>query len=215
LKIKYYAWFKIILFILVLYLGEASNIICLVQPRYVPIGQAGLHGSGHIYFVPLAEFPKVVLERFVVFYRNKYGMNISILPALPLPPQAFNEGRGQFVAEQLILLLQQMDQALELEPGSTIIGLTDRDIYIDQSNWRYAFSFRSGQLAIVSSARMDHRFMGVWPIDSDWRETRLRKMVTKDIGILYYQLSLSSNCRSPIFGRVGGPQELDFMGEDL
>ena|ERR1041384_4809898 len=215
MKAKYYMWFKVISVLLVLYLGETSNIICLVQPGYVPIGQAGLHGSGHIYFVPLEAFPKIVLKRFVNFYRDKYGLNITILPAFPLPKQAFNEDRGQFVAEQLIRQLEQMAQAEQLEPDSTIIGLTDQDIYINEYDWRYAFSFRSGELAIVSSARMDHRFMGVWPIDSDWQETRLRKMVTKDIGILYYHVPVSNNCRSPVFGRVGGPQELDFMGEDL
>jgi|SRR5689334_14191048 predicted Zn-dependent protease len=103
----------------------------------------------------------------------------------------------------------------QLEAGSTIIALTDQGIYIRKFNWRYAFSFRSGQIAIVSLARMDHRFMGVRPIDSDWQETRLRKMVTKDIGVLYYHLPLSAHCQSPVFGRIGGPQELDFMGEDL
>lgn len=215
LKTKYYIWFKVALFVLVLYLGETSNIVCLLQPSYVPIGSGRLHGSDQIYFVPLHTFPRSVLERFVDFYRNKYGLNISILPALSLPEQAFNKDRGQFVAEELIRQLERMSQASQLESGSTIIALTDRDIYIQEYTWRYAFSFRTGRLAVVSSARMDHRFMGVWPIDQEWQETRLRKMVTKDIGVLYYDLPLSSHCRSPVFGRIGGPQELDFMGEDL
>jgi len=55
----------------------------------------------------------------------------------------------------------------------------------------------------------------MWPIDSDWQETRLRKMVTKDIGVLYYHLPLSSHCQSPVFGWIGGSQQLDFIGEDL
>ena len=212
---KYFFWFKVFLVLLILYLGEASNIVCLLQPQYIPIGQNGLHGSGQIYFVPFETFPPAVLKRFASFYRNKYGLNISILPALPLSRTAFNPERGQFVAEELIRLLQQTSQDSQLEAGSTIIALTDQDIYIRGYKWRYAFSFRIGQLAIISSARMNHRFMDVWPIDSDWQEIRLRKMVTKDIGVLYYHLPLSSHCRSPVFGRIGGPQELDFMGEDL
>ena len=119
------------------------------------------------------------------------------------------------MAEELIRLLEQMFLTSQLEAGSTIIALTEQDIYIRGYKWRYAFSFRVGQLAIISSARMNHRFMDVWPIDPEWQETRLRKMVTKDIGVLYYHLPLSSQCRSPVFGRIGGPQELDFMGEDL
>src|SRR5262245_49665217 len=212
---KYFFWVKVFLVLLVLYLGEASNITCLLQPQYIPIGQNGLRGSGQIYFLPLGTFPSAVLKRFVSFYRNKYGLNISILPTLPLPGNAFNAERGQFVAEELIRLLQQASQDSQLEAGSTIIAMTDQDFYIRGYKWRYAFSFRFGQLAIISSARMNHPFMGVWPIDPDWQETRLRKMVTKDIGVLYYHLPLSSHCRSPVFGRIGGPQELDFMGEDL
>jgi predicted Zn-dependent protease len=212
---KYFFWFKILLLLLILYLGEASNIVCLLQPQYVPIGRNGLHGSGQIYFIPLETFPAAVLKRFVSFYRNKYGVSILILPALPLPHSTFNEERRQFVAEELMGFLQQTTHDSQLEAGSTIIALTDQDLYIRKFNWRYAFSFRSGQMGIVSSARMDHRWMGVWPIDSDWQETRLRKMVTKDIGVLYYHLPLSSHCQSPVFGRIGGPQELDFMGEDL
>lgn len=215
LKTKHFFWFKIILLLLILYLGEASNIVCLLQPQYVPIGRSALHGSGQIYFIPLETIPSAVLKRFASFYRNKYGVNISILPAVPLPHSAFNEERRQFVAEELIEFLQQTSRDSQLEAGSTIIALTNQDIYIRKFTWRYAFSFRSGQIAVASSARMDHPWMGVWPIDSDWQETRLRKMVTKDIGVLYYHLPLSSHCQSPVFGRIGGPQELDFMGEDL
>jgi len=105
-KPKYFFWFKIILLLLILYLGEASNIVCLLQPQYSPIGRNGLHGSGEIYFIPLETFPAAVLKRFVSFYRNRYGLNISILPALALPRSAFNEERRQFVAEELIEFLQ-------------------------------------------------------------------------------------------------------------
>jgi len=214
-KLTYSFWLKIIVVLLILYFGEVSNIACLFQGEYVPAEKSKLHGSGQIYFVPLQTFPTDVLKRFVSFYRNKYGMSISILPAVPLPSGAFNLERKQFVAEELIQLLQQTARDLKLDADSTIIAVTDRDIYIRKFNWRYAFGYRSGQMAVVSSARMDNWFMGVWPIDAGWQETRLRKMVTKDIGVLYYHLPLSSHCRSPVFGKIGGPQELDFMGEDL
>jgi hypothetical protein len=40
-------------------------------------------------------------------------------------------------------------------------------------------------------------------------------MLSKNIGVLYYHLPLSDNCSSVMYGKVGGPQELDFMGEDF
>src|SRR5574341_484469 len=210
-----YVWLKVSLIVLILYVGDAANLVCLVQPSYVPLGKEKLHGSGHIYFVPLVAFPKEMLERFEVFYKNKYGLDISILPALSVSREAFNEGRQQFVAEEVLRQLQELRESLQLDPDSTIIGLSDLEMYIDQYNWRYAYDYRSGESAVVSSARMNSPFMTVWPISNDWQETRVRKLVTRYIAFLYYRLPESSHCKSPVFGRIGGPQELDFMGEDL
>ncbi len=214
LKTKY-LWLKAGLVILILYVGDASNLRCLVQPSYVPIGRESLQGLGHVYLVPLAAFPRPVLERYEAFYKNNYGLDISILPAVSVSLEAFNQGRQQFVAEQLNLRLQQMKEALHLESDSTIIGLTDLDMYIDQYHWRYAYSYRSGKSAVVSSAQMNSPFMKVWPISNDWLETRVRKLVTQEIAIVYYHLPLSDHCRSPVFGGIGGPEEVDFMGEKL
>lgn len=212
---SYVTWLPVTLCILLLYFGKVSNVACLIQEPYVPVGLNALQGIGQVYFVPIGTFPQDVLNRLVTYYRNKYGLNISVLSA-PQPAvvaQAFNEERGQYVAEDIIDILGQATVAWE--PNSTLIALTDQDLYIRESSWRYAFGYRSDRRAIVSSARMETRFMAVWPIDSEWKETRLRKMVTKYIGVLHYRLSVSSNCRSPLFGKIGGPQELDFMDEDL
>ena len=38
-------------------------------------------------------------------------------------------------------------------------------------------------------------------------------MVAKDIGVLYYGLSLSNNPRSALYGGIGGTDELDVMTE--
>lgn len=203
------------MFILALYFGEVSNVACLIQERYVPLGPSSLHGIGEVYFVPIGTFPQDVLNRLVNYYQDKYGLSISVLSA-PLPEtveHAFNEERGQYVAEGIVTILGQATVASDL--SSTLIVLTDQDLYIRDSTWRYAFGYRSNQLAVISSARMDTRFMAVWPIDSQWKPKRLRKMVTKYIAALHYRLPLSSNCRSPLFNQIGGPQELDFMEEDL
>lgn len=203
------------MFILALYFEEVSNVACLIRERYVPLGPSSLHGIGKVYFVPIGTFPQDVLNRLVNYYQNKYGLSISVLsPPLPaIVSHAFNEERRQYVAEDIVAILGQATVASDL--NSTLIAFTDQDLYIRESSWRYAFGYRSNQWAVVSSARMDARFMAVWPIDSEWKEKRLRKMVTKYIGVLHYRLSLSSNCRSPLFNQIGGPQELDFMEEDL
>lgn len=44
---------------------------------------------------------------------------------------------------------------------------------------------------------------------------RLRKMVGKNIGVLFFRLPLSDDPRSMMYGSIGGPQELDTMLEEF
>ena len=50
---------------------------------------------------------------------------------------------------------------------------------------------------------------------SDVAATRLRKIVTKDIGILYYGLPHSDNPHSVLYNQIMGIEELDAVGEDF
>ena len=53
------------------------------------------------------------------------------------------------------------------------------------------------------------------PSDLNLSGTRLRKMVTKDIGILYYGLPQSQNPSSVLYNGIMGIEELDQVGEDF
>jgi hypothetical protein len=53
------------------------------------------------------------------------------------------------------------------------------------------------------------------PVDLNLSETRLRKMVTKDIGILYYGLPQNQNPKSVLYNGIMGIEELDQVGEDF
>jgi predicted Zn-dependent protease len=92
-------------------------------------------------------------------------------------------------------------------------------MYIQKLNWRFAFSYRQGgtatqRVAIVSFARMAPQFFGDVP-DDGLMIQRLRKMVTKNIGVLCFGLPLSKDPKSVMFGNVMGLEELDAMGEEL
>jgi predicted Zn-dependent protease len=203
--------FRIAALILLLILSAACSSVSCGQPRHGPLGPAALHGSGQVYLVPIGTFPSDVLRKLVVYYREKYDLPISVLSA-PHPEvvvRAFNEKRGQYVAEEITRILGQA--VVAFEPDSTLIALTEEDIYIREYNWKYALGYRSGRRAVVSSARMaDER-----PNDHERQEARLRKMVTKYIGMLHYRLPTSSDCRSPLYNEISGPEDLDSIEEVL
>lgn len=65
-------------------------------------------------------------------------------------------------------------------------------------------------IAVVSSARMADGFA-----DEERQHQRLRKMVTKNVGILYYGLAVSDDLRSVLYRDILGPQDLDNASEDF
>ncbi|MEX2147153.1 MAG: hypothetical protein WED01_09100, partial [Candidatus Rokuibacteriota bacterium] len=77
------------------------------------------------------------------------------------------------------------------------------------------FDDSSDRYAVVSSARLARGCLGLVQASDEQRLSRLRKMVTKNIGMLYFQLPASEDPRSVLYGRIGGPQEFDRMTEDF
>lgn len=183
-------------------------------PReYVPIDKQKLRGSGKIYFVPLGDFPSDAVAKLVVHYRDKYGLTIETLPAVPLDPVAINANRDQLIAEEAVALMKDANLELVNDPKAILIGLTNVDMYIAKYDWQFTFSWRQeGRYAVVSGARMN---LGSPAPQADKVESRLRKMVTKNIGILYYRLPQSDDRRSVLYKSVGGISELDQMGEEF
>ena len=123
--------------------------------------------------------------------------------------------RQQLVAEEVIDLIKRTYPKLVEDPNAILIALTDEDMYIRKKNWQYAFSYRTqGRFAVVSSARMNPVNFGD-PADNDLLERRMRKMVSKNIGLLYYQMPANHDPKSVLYNDVMGVEDLDRMGEDL
>ncbi len=115
-----------------------------------------------------------------------------------------------------------MDTAAPQLPGaaatakesSILIGLTTGDMYTrEKRDWKFIFAQNDDGDAVVSSARMDPSSSGGSP-DPTLANLRLRKMVTKEIGVLYYHLPISRDNRSAMFGPIYSLEELDAMSEE-
>ncbi|HVF66964.1 MAG TPA: hypothetical protein VM914_04850 [Pyrinomonadaceae bacterium] len=186
---------------------------CASRGTYVPIDKHKLKGYGNIYFLPLGDFSPAKAEALAAYYRDKYGIEVETLPAVPLNPSAVNSERRQLIAEAVIELIKAAAPDLVKDPRVILIGLTSEDMYISQYSWQFTFSWRhEGRYAVVSDARMS---IGLRGAPAGGAMTRLRKMVTKNIGVLYYRLPQSDDPRSVLYKNVGGIDELDYMGEEF
>jgi len=134
---------------------------------------------------------------------------MEVVPAVT-DAHAYNSDRRQLNANAVLALLQTQYPS----ERAVVIAVTDMDMYIPGFRWRYAFSYRrEDRLAVVSTARMDHGCLGLFTAGKERRLARLRKMVGKNLGVLYYGLQLSDDPRSLLYANIGGPQELDVMSE--
>ncbi len=168
-----------------------------------------------LYVVALEDFPGSLLDRLQTYFRDKYGIDLSVLPAIPLASDVADKSRQQVVGERLI---EAMSAAAPSDAASSVvIGLTRFDMMLESKpEWSFAFSLRddSRRMAVISTARMDPRNFGQ-PPDDDVLFHRMAKMVAKNVGILYLRLALSTDPTSVMYGNILSVNDLDRMGEDF
>src|ERR1700749_4474277 len=171
---------------------------------------SGCKKSSKIYFVPIGEVPLEEVNDLASHYREKFGIKAEVLPAIKPSPRDFDRDRNQLIAENLVQTMLSVYSDYRMNEGDVLIGITGEDIYPQSQNWQFCFGWRVGEqrAAIASTARMDLRYLGE-PSDGTSPRERLRKVVTKDVGLLYYQKEASENPRSVLYSGIMGIQELD------
>src|SRR5215468_4521257 len=99
--------------------------------------------------------------------------------------------------------------------GAILIGITAQDMYIRGKDWRFAFAYSEpDRWAVISTARMDPTWYAQ-PAHPALLRKRLRKMVTRAIGILHFRYAEVSNQRSVMSGPILSLEDLDRIPEDF
>lgn len=144
-----------------------------------------------LYLIPLGLSPDESLDWAPAYYKAKFGIEPIILPAAAVEPNLEITARHQLDADKCIQFLSKLRPDLARDPSAILIGVTSRDIYIPDTGWLYAENYRlDGRFAIVSSARLHPPAMiGKW--NPEWLNSRLQKLLTKNIAILYFDLPMS------------------------
>jgi YD repeat-containing protein len=168
-----------------------------------------------VYLVPLDLPADYSLDWAPAYYKAKLGIDVKVLPAVPLEDWVTDSARQQAVAERLTLVMDQAEEEIARDPATILLGVTQRDIYIGRLTWRYAINYRDhGRRGVVSIARLQARLA-----NPDQNRvslaSRLQKLLTKNILILAFHLPQSEDPSSILyFTRNRGP-ELDLMSENI
>ena len=177
---------------------------------------SGCKKSEKIYLVPIGNAPLAEINDLAAYYQQKFGVDVKVLPQLNPAYGDFDGEREQLIAEKVTQTLLNTYSDYRDRKTDVIIGITGQDMYPKSQDWAFCFGWRdqASHAAVASTARMDLHYPGEPDSEATVRN-RLRKVVTKDVGILYFDKPQSENPKSVLYSGIMGIQELDLVSEDF
>lgn len=168
-----------------------------------------------VYLVPMGLESAESLEWAPEYYKAKLGISVEVLPTVAMPNDVEDHDRHQIDSEHLLSYVSSKYSELLKDPSHVLIAVTSRDIFIRSFGWSYAENYRLGtHLAVVSCARFHlPDFLERW--NPEWFHSRLQKMLTKNIAVLYFSLPMSSDYTSMLSGGVLSGREVDLMSGSI
>ena len=168
-----------------------------------------------MYVVPIGAFPETMTKDLIRHYDQTLQLHIRPLPTLPVTADMVDSVRKQLIGEEVIRKMKEQWPALATDPNVRLFGLTGEDMFIRSKQWYFAFALREeGRFALVSTHRMDPTFFKL-PPNENVMGTRLRKMLTKQIGLHYYGLLDRTEKTSVLFSPILGLDDLDAVASEF
>lgn len=172
-----------------------------------------------VYLVPVGLSKTESLDWAPAYYRAKLGVDVAVLPPIALDSKLLDPTRKQLNATLCSDFLLKLNPELAGDPSTILIAVTSRDMYIpeytENFHWKYAENLRVGdRFALISSARLhppsvdDHQ-------NPEWSNSRLQKMLTKNLVMLYFNLPMSSDYTSLLSGGLLSGKEIDQMSGQI
>ena len=175
-----------------------------------PVNPAELQAGGRVYLVSFGPLARVSLQNLADHFTEQYKIPVTVLPALTADESVIDVHRDQAVSEEMLSVMKQKIPQLASDPNSFAIAVTDHDMYA--RDWSYAFNYYRNRTAVISTARLD-RHMNGWPGMTNVIELRVRKLIARDLGLLYYKLPYSNDPTSLLYRDLSYVTSVDTMQE--
>ena len=165
-----------------------------------------------IYLLALGRLETIDLPKLSGELSLRYHLPIEILPPLPVTTSTLDSADHALDADRLLDLIAQ---SFHVKARTTIIGLTDYELYSASIGGRYPFSLRAPpHYAVVSTADLGVDDF-VQRLQGYSRHERTRKLVARDIGFLYLGLPEVQDPRSLLRPEMSDITEIDDLRESL
>lgn len=196
--------------------GEELELCLETQHELDDTAAHSCEGQGRrVCLLALGQVDAGLMRSLVDYYRDRYGLPISVIQPTFVPADMVDHQRGQLRAWELMDYSRIRGAQSFFGPEIVLIGITPVDIFNEYSHYSWVFGVKTAPeepLAVISTFRMQPEIYGD-PPDDELFQTRVRKMVSRYIGVLYYELPESPDPQSPLFNSIGGLADLDVMSE--
>lgn len=184
--------------------------------RAAPPSLSGnLKPRGRPYLVPIGKVTSVDFQQLIASYEKMLGLKVVLLAPIEIEDRTRDAERRQLIAEELIDLMQRRLPQLANDSEAILLGITDEDIYIRGYDWPFALNLRRGQrFAVISSYRLKPT-EEEGPASLALSQVRVRKIASKNLGILLYGLPLSDDPTSLLYREVWSGADVDRMTESF
>jgi predicted Zn-dependent protease len=167
-----------------------------------------------LYLQAFGDFPASAVAEISDHYLYVHGLKVAVLPSRSLPAETVDAARRQVISEELLHFMRRENSSLAADSRNVIVGLITLDMYPRKLGWAYAWAWREWRVGVISTARLDPTWYGE-PADPSLLRLRLRKVVAKTVGLLYYRLPVNDNPRSAFYQALSTVQDIDRVSEDF
>ena len=130
----------------------------------------------HITIVPFALGEWALKEELEIALEDIFGIEVTWHPEEPLPKEAYNSARGQYVGDVFLAKLF----ALRRDEKEILLGVTAEDLYASGLNFIFGLASPSG-ICVIGLKRLDNHFYGL-PADDTLYFKRVLPEAVHEIG---------------------------------
>lgn len=175
-----------------------------------------LKGNGRIYLVQVGPHTAPYeLNDFADWLHSKYGLQVQLLPPMQLDQSAWDPKRRQYVSQLFLKQMKREHSDLAADPDAYLIGFTDADMYNVYAGGHFTFTVRAERSAVISSNGMKDAWWQRFRVDPKVAEehlrARLRRILLKDVGVVYWHLLLNNDPTSVLQNDL----DTDIPAEDI
>jgi len=166
-----------------------------------------------VYIIPLGSLPDLGLSELPAYYRNRFGLTVELLPPIELDDSVRDQMVNKVVDDKIEEFLQRRIPRVANDPNAVIIGVISEDMYVKSKgtfSMYNRFTIR-GNFGLVSTYMLTPHHSH--PHGAELLKTRVRKLISRDIGMSGYNFPTSDDLTSLVSRKLSWVRHLDKMSE--